>query len=381
MSRHSPTKPAVGLLWIVVCGVFALFGCAGVPEVAIEEVASPDQIIGRLSLRQKIGQRFIGWIPRDGVSAEIKELLANGEIGGFIIYPWNVETIEDTRALTVTLQNRALLGAAAIPLFFAADQEGGRVAAFRFPEFVQLPSAFYLAAPGDSETVEAAAFINARQLTSLGINMNLAPVLDLYPEPDRTIIGDRSFGDDPSTVATMGKAFVKGSIRGGVIPVIKHFPGHGLSSVDSHGNLPVIDSLGSNELSRHTEPFSQAIAAGAPAVMPAHLLLPEIDPEYPVTLSSHFIDTLLRQELGFDGLIISDGLAMGALAKHYSIEETIARCFQVGIDVILVHSRYSISELIGIVVDLVDRGVLTEEKIETGTKRVMAAKLEYGILR
>lgn len=376
----------------------AIIGCATVPDEQIslvqapveqpvteteEEVSSETSLssfLSTLSLRQRIGQRFIGWIPRDGIDSETKALVQRGEVGGFILYPWNYESLEDAKTLVAELRQDAGENGTGIPLFFTADQEGGRVAAFRFPEFVQLPAAFHLARIGDPGAVEAAAYVNAVQLRSIGVNLNLAPVLDLYAKPDRTIIGDRSFGADAEITSGMGKSYVEGTLRGGVLPVIKHFPGHGLSTVDSHGDLPVIDTLDAEVLREHIAPFRAAIEAGAPAVMPAHLLFPEIDPIYPVTLSDIFILELLRGELGFDGLIVSDGLAMGALSKHYTLEETLARCFQVGIDVILVHSRYDINELIDTVVSLIENGKVSRSRIDEGLLRVLAAKRSAGML-
>lgn len=378
-------------VFVTITALLAAISCAGTPDkrkANIEELEIT-AIVSNLTLRQSIGQRFIGWVPREGFSGEAKKLVTAGEIGGFIVYKWNYDSIEDIRLLTDRMQSAALANQPHIPLFIAADQEGGRVAAFRFDEFVRLPAPFHLAQNLPIEAVEEASFINAIQLNSIGINMNLAPVLDLYPYPDDSIIGDRSFGPDIEISTSAGLAFVRGSIRGGVLPVVKHFPGHGLSTVDSHGNLPVIDSIGQtgslgaaleNEtFSYHLAPFRTAIESGVPAIMPAHLLIRAVDPVYPVTLSTVFIRELLRDTLGFTGLIVSDGLAMGALSKHFPIEESLARCFLVGIDVILVHSRYSLSELIDITVGLVEKGTITRKEIDEGTSRVLTAKRRAGI--
>ncbi len=381
MRRRSRSK-GLSTLLIVLLTALTLNGCAGGTAFTRELEITPEiaELVSALTLRQRIGQRFIGWLPSTGFSGETRDLTQSGEIGGFILYRWNFDTIDGLKTLTRDMQKEAANGEPGIALFLAADQEGGRVAAFRFDEFVQLPSPFYLADILPLDAVEAAAYINAVQMRSVGINMNLAPVLDLYPMPDNTIIGDRSFGYDETKTALAGGAFVRGTLRGGVLPVIKHFPGHGVSSIDSHGNLPVISSLDDREFERHLSPFRAAIDANVPAVMTAHLLYPGMDPVYPVTLSEFFIRTVLRQELGFTGLVVSDGLSMGALLKNYTIEDTLARCFHVGIDIILVHSRYSIRELIDIVVGLVEKGIVTEEQIDEGVFRVLAAKKRAGLL-
>ncbi len=369
------------LLLLFTIVVLMLQACAGLQKRV--DSTSPEQeiryLLSQLTLRQKIGQHFIGWVPREGFTGEVKRLAQTGEIGGFIIYPWNFKTIDDVRELTGEMQRAAVSGSAGVPLFIAADQEGGRVAAFRFPEFVGLPAPFHLAENLPPEAIEAAAYVNAVQMKSLGVNMNLAPVLDLYAVPDGSIIGDRSFGDDEEAVAIEGKAFVRGTLRGGVLPVIKHFPGHGISTVDSHGDLPVVDTADEEEFNRHLAPFRAVIESGAPAVMPAHILYPKLDAGYPVTLSEVFIKKLLRDELGFSGIVISDGLSMGALSRHYSLEETLARCFQLGVDIVLVHSRYSVKELVDTVVDLVEQGVVTPQQIDEGLTRVLTAKWKTGI--
>ena len=358
-------------------------GTAATVEQTTDRPDLPSQIAAlaaNMSLRQQIGQRFMGFIPRDGMSDENRRLIAEGEIGGFILYSWNYDSLEDVRELTSRLQRLAGESSHGIPLFISADQEGGRVAAFRFPELVQLPAAFHMGSYQNPDFVEAGAYINGIQLQSIGINMNLAPVLDLYPTPDRSIIGDRSFGSDEKMVAQLGRAYIRGMAETGVMPVVKHFPGHGLTTVNSHGDLPVIESIESEVLKRHIEPFAQAIDEGARAIMTAHLLFPSIDPVFPVTLSEVFIQDMLRQTYGFDGLIMTDGLAMGAISKHYSIDETMRRCFEVGIDVILIHSRYSITDLIDRIVVMVESGSLSREQISAGAERVIREKVLLGIM-
>jgi beta-N-acetylhexosaminidase len=374
-------RPAFAVsAFLTIITLSILTACVGGAEIRERKLEDSEisALLSSLTLRQRIGQRFIGWVPGGGFSGEVRNLVEAGEIGGFIIYKWNFDSIDDVRSLTLEMQTAAAISPAGIPLFLAADQEGGRVAAFRFDEFVKLPPAFHLARNLTVEAVEAASYVNAVQLKSIGINMNLAPVLDLYPFPDTSIIGDRSFGPDVGTTAAAGVAFVRGSIRGGVLPVVKHFPGHGLSKVDSHGDLPVIDD---KEFAQHLAPFRAAIDSNAPALMPAHLLIPAVDPAYPVTLSKVFIQDILREELGFTGLVVSDGLSMGALSKHYTLEETLARCFQVGIDAILVHSVYSVVELIEMVTTLVEEGAISREAIDEGTFRVLVAKRRASILK
>ena len=285
------------------------------------------RVAGRLSTRQKIGQHFIGWVPKQGITQELRELVEDGLVGGIILYPWNYDSVEQVRSMTSQLQRLATGAGLPVRLFLCADQEGGRVAALRFKEITAFPSAYNLGRHGDAELVRSAAYITGREMSALGLNMNFAPVLDLYGEPDSSIIGDRAFGPDPAGVAGLGAAYVRGAKAAGIIPVAKHFPGHGRTPVDSHGALPIVHVTEEELIQQDLVPFARVIDEGIDAVMTAHLLIPEIDPRRPVTLSTAFIGGLLRDRLGFQGVVISDGLAMGALSDNYAITDVVAGSF------------------------------------------------------
>jgi beta-N-acetylhexosaminidase len=210
--------------------------------------------------------------------------------------------------------------------------------------------------------------------------MNLAPVLDLYGTADSTIIGDRSMGIDPETVGKLGIAYLQGARQAEVIPVIKHFPGHGSSTVDSHGRLPVVDIPEDKLLKRDFLPFQTAVQAGAEALMTAHVLYPQVDPEYPATLSRIILRDLLRERFGFQGVIVSDGMAMGALAKNFTVSDSLKLMIKAGLDLILVHSRYDLVELKLEMLRLLDRGEITEAEIDEGVERILKLKLRYGLL-
>ena len=336
-------------------------------------------IMSKMSLRRKIGQHLIGWIPRDGVSQEIENLVTSGLIGGFILYPWNYDSADEVRELTGKLNNLALSAEPEIGLFFAADQEGGRVAAFRFQNMAAMPGAYYLALYRDPKVIRSAAYITSVELLSLGVNMNLAPVLDLYAVPDRTIIGDRSMGADPEIVSALARGYIQGAREAGIIAVAKHFPGHGITAVDSHGSLPVVTTNAEVILRQHIAPFAAAIDEGVEAVMSAHVLYESIDEQFPATLSKIFVRDILRERLGFEGVVVSDGLAMGALSKNYTIEEVTLRCFKAGINQLLVHSTYEIEAIIEIIEEDVDEGNLTELEIEETLRPVLRLKLKHNI--
>jgi beta-N-acetylhexosaminidase len=337
------------------------------------------KIMSRMTLHQKIGQRFICWIDGTELGTQAVELVRQGA-AGVILYPWNVEDPEQVRRLTASLQRAARAGDPPIGFFVCVDQEGGRVSAFRFRETTQLAPAFYWGRYEDPRFVTAAAFIAGREIRELGCNMNFAPVLDLYGRADSTIIGDRSLGADPEKVGRLGIAYLQGARQAEIIPVIKHFPGHGSSTVDSHGHLPVVDIPEELLLERDFLPFKRAVQAGAEALMTAHVLYPQIDPDYPATLSRRILRDLLRERFGFQGVIISDGMAMGALAENFTVSDSLRLMIQAGLDLILVHSRYDLVDLKVQMLSLYYRGEITEAQIDEGVERILRLKLRYGLL-
>lgn len=381
---HLPT-----LLLIV--GALAVSACRSAPAPAARsavpvrmsraaETRTVRRVLRAMSLEQKVGQRFICWVEGTQVSDQARELVRQSA-AGVILYPWNVENLQQVQELTSSLQQSAQAADPPIGLFIAVDQEGGRVAVFRSRELSGLAPAFYWGRYADPRYVTAAAYLACREIRALGCNMNLAPVLDLYGEPDATIIGDRSLGPDPQLVGRLGVAYLQGARQAGVIPVVKHFPGHGGSTVDSHGSLPVVDLPEEALAERDLMPFQMAVRAGAEAVMTAHVLYPQLDPEYPATVSERILRDLLRKRLGFRGVIVSDGISMGALSRNFSVSDSLALMFQAGLDLVLVHSRYDLVDLKLEVLRLLHRGEITEAQIDEGVERVLRLKLRYGLLR
>ena len=373
------------LTCIPILFLFTLLSCRSGPypdAASIERKgrhATATDVLARLTLRQKIGQRFITWI--DGVEADnrMKRLVQDVSVGGIILYPWNTADSQQLRELTADLQQLAQEQSPPIGLFMCVDQEGGRVRGVRFKDSSHLTAPFYWSRYGE-QYVEAAAYLTSRELVSLGCNMNFAPVLDLYDQPDATIIGDRSFGADPQMVAALGAAYIRGAKRGGIIAVAKHFPGHGSSTIDSHGRLPVVDFNEDELRARDMVPFQKLIDCGLEGIMTAHLLLPAIDPVYPVTLSPAILRGILRDELNYQGLVVSDGIAMGAISENFSIQDTLVHLFRAGVDMILVHSSYDVAELQEYVLALCETNRVTEEEIDEGVLRVLQLKATYGLI-
>jgi beta-N-acetylhexosaminidase len=333
-----------------------------------------------MTLEQKIGQRFIANIEGSDLSDKIIRMIREEYISGIIIYPWNIKNKRQVKKLTRGIQKTAQQNDPPVNLFISVDQEGGRVNAFGFNEMAHFPAAYYWSQYEDPEFVEAAAYVINKEIAELGCNMNFAPVLDLYGIPDKTVIGDRSMGSDPDMIAEFGKRYVKGAQKAGVIPVIKHFPGHGSSTVDSHVDLPVIDMEERDLQERDFKPFREVIENGIDVVMTAHVIFRKIDPEYPGTLSEKILRGILRDQFGFQGVIISDGLSMGAISNNYEMDETLILLFKAGVDLILVHSKYDLVELKKRVYNLYEQGEITDAEIDEGVERVLKLKFKTGLV-
>lgn len=277
------------------------------------------------------GQLFMVGIPGPRMDAVARELVRDLQVGGIILFARNLESPEQVWELTRELQ-RVSLEASGRLLLIAVDQEGGTVQRLRTP-FTLIPPARELGAGGDARAVEQLARQVGRELALVGLNMNLAPVLDVARDP-RCPQWDRSYGSDPSRVAALGLAAIRGYLAGGVLPVAKHFPGLGDTQTDSHQELPLAQS-GDPERQTDLWPFRQAVAARVPAIMTAHLLVPAWEPR-PATLSSVALQHWLRGNLAFPGVIITDDLEMGAIAAHLPVTQGARDALAAGADLLLV---------------------------------------------
>jgi beta-N-acetylhexosaminidase len=339
-----------------------------------------EKMLEEMSLRELIGQRFLIYVPGQSVTAELERVIRTAHPAGFILYPWNYETRRDVRLLSSELRETARRYQPGMDLLLCADQEGGRVAAFRFDSLVRLPSAHAMGRYENPRFVRSAGYISGVQLRSMGLDMNLAPVLDVYGKADSTIIGDRSFGGDPETVARLGTAFAEGLRSAGIIAVGKHFPGHGVTTVDSHGRLPVSSIKPRRLRQRHLLPFKRAVENGIDAMMTAHVLYPRLDKAYPATLSPYFVRKLLRRRLGFEGVVISDGVEMGALTEEFSKREILEHALTNGVDLLLLYARYDLRNVVSVVEQLVAEGRVTRADLRRGVRRVLELKARYGLL-
>ena len=269
-----------------------------------------------------------------GTSLDEAELAFIGETRpwGLILFRRNVESPEQLRALTIAF--RDAIGQPDAPVL--VDQEGGRVQRLTAPHWRRYPAAARFAELYGSDPALAVRMAKlggellARDLSDCGITIDCAPVLDIPAEGSSNVIGDRAFGRDPDTVAALARAFAEGLMAGGVLPVMKHIPGHGRAEVDSHHDLPVV-TAGRDELERDFAPFKRLV--DLPMAMTAHIVYRELDPDHPATTSRIVIDAVIRREIGFDGLLLSDDLSMQALKG--SLGERASAASAAGCDLLL----------------------------------------------
>ena len=284
--------------------------------------------------RDSVLARFLLGFEGNSLPGELAEYLSRG-LAGVVIYQRNYSSVDGLRKLTAEIRR-----AAGRPVLIGIDQEGGTRFALREP-FTQWPSAAELGRAGDLAFTEEIACAMAVELRVAGCYLNFAPMLDLHVNAESPVTLDRSFGSDPLEVARMGVAFDKGLRAGGVLSCAKHFPGHGDAAVDPHLDLPVFRGNKKRLESTELAPFAAAIAAGVPTIMTAHILLPEIDPENPASLSRVALDGILRRHMKFQGLILADDLGMGAIAKRYPPGEAAVKILQAGTDIAMLCHDWS----------------------------------------
>ncbi|HBO69664.1 MAG TPA: beta-N-acetylhexosaminidase [Deltaproteobacteria bacterium] len=262
--------------------------------------------------------------------------LREGTATGVVLFSRNVEGPRQVRELCREI--RAAAGRGRPSPLIAVDQEGGRVRRLTAPGFTRFPPArcYSTLCCHAGRAAEAAAGAMASELRAVGVDINFAPVLDVDSNPDNPVIGDRALSADPEQAALLGTACFRATLSRGVIPVGKHFPGHGATDTDSHEELPVVRSSRKTLLSRDLLPFERAVRAGIPALMTAHVLYPALDREFPATFSRKILTGLLRERLRFRGVLFSDALEMGAVAARYGIGEAAVRAVAAGCDVPLV---------------------------------------------
>jgi beta-N-acetylhexosaminidase len=314
---------------------------------------------------------FLGF---DGTElpGELVALLASG-LAGVAIYSRNYKNLEGLRALTDAIRRRA-----SQPVLIGIDQEGGTRFSLPLP-FTAWPSPSELGALGDVALVEQVARAMARELRAAGVNLDFAPMLDLATNPASPVTSGRSFGADPQKVARMGVSCLRGLAAEGILACAKHFPGHGDAAVDPHVDLPRFDGTPERLTQQELVPFAAAVAAGVPLVMTAHILLPQLDPDRPASISPLVLDGLLRRHLRFDGVILADDLGMGAIARRYGPGESVVKTLEAGTDIaMLCHDSAAVPKAIDAVSRSIKEGRCEPAQWSAGRARIARLREELA---
>lgn len=329
-------------------------------------------------LREKIGQLIFAGFKDKYPSPELIHLIQDYKIGNVILFSHNIESRSQVRQLCDDL-NELILGSTGKPPFISVDQEGGMVTRLS-KDCTNIPGAMAIAATGNPENAFAAGEITGAELKALGINIDLAPVMDVNSNLANPVIGVRSYGDNPEDVSLYGIEMMHGLNKGGVMSVLKHFPGHGDTALDSHLALPMVEKTLEELEASHLLPFKNAIQSGAQAIMTSHILFPQLEKEeVPATMSHTIITGLLKEKLGFTGLVMTDCLEMNAIKEHYGTAKGALEAIKAGADMVFIsHSANLVEEAVLLIEDAVKSGELPIKRLDDAYEKVQRFKALYA---
>jgi beta-N-acetylhexosaminidase len=332
-----------------------------------------DRRIAELSLPQKVGQLLYIGLAQNDMDLN-QEILSELQPGGLILFSRNFTTLEQTVVMLNSYRQNEDL---AWPLFVGTDQEGGTVSRLPSAWATTFPTARLVGEQADQAKDLAVAM--GSELAALGLNMNFAPVLDVHSNPKNPVIGNRAFGSTPEDVWVAGQQVIAGLSSQGMIPVVKHFPGHGDTSTDSHLELPLVAADRKLLEDRELWPFWEAVQAEVPAVMVGHLLVPALDAEHPASLSQAVITGLLRDQWGYQRLVVTDDLEMGAIAQD-NIGEAAVQAVLAGADMLLVCHSYDKQVAVrDALLEAVQQGRISEARIDQSLQRILQLKDQYRV--
>lgn len=330
-----------------------------------------DKKLKEMTLDEKIGQMLI--IPFTGTSmgTSLKNDLIKYKPGGVILFAYNLGNYNTSINLVKDIQSTG-----DIPLFISIDQEGGKVqrlASITGKSATVIPPMYSVGKMNDSSLAYNIGVVMAEELRVFGINMDFAPVLDVLASDDSKVIGTRSFGTNPTLVSKMGIAVANGLQSKGVIPVYKHFPGHGGTETDSHYDLPVLTKTKAQLYENDLIPFQNAIKNGAKVIMIGHLAIPNITGnKIPASLSKELITDLLKKEMGYSGLVITDALNMNAVSKNYTEKQVYEMAINAGVDILLMPK--STDGAIKFIKQSIKEGKIKESQINDSVKKILTLK-------
>lgn len=330
-----------------------------------------------LTLEEKLGQTLVAFVDID--SAElVRPVIESGQIGGVLIQ-WGNYSMNQTEALIKKLQRWAKKSRHQIPLLIAIDYEGGTVHTPITLGFDYLPTNMMLSATQNEESAASIAYLAGLELRRVGIHINFSPVLDVNSNPKNPIIGVRSFGEDPTNVTKMGVALIKGFQAAGILSVVKHFPGHGDTTQDSHYQTPVVKASKEQLQQIHLAPFAAAIEHGVDGVMTGHVLYPALDRKNIATFSKPILHDLLRQEMGFNGLLVTDSLDMKSATSFCTIAGCAVRALDSGEDLILLGRYIKPTQVFNQIFQEIKEKNL-QERVEEASQKILEIKKSLGLL-
>ena len=341
-----------------------------------QENQTISDIIANMSVEDKIGQMILAGLSGTTMDENDKKIIGELHVGGIIFYKRNFENPEQTVQLVNQLNAENRLN---LPLFLGVDQEGGKVT--RLPGgLINFPTNKEIGQVNDPDFSYKVGTLLGHELKQFGLNLNFAPVLDINSNPMNPVIGDRAFGDSLEIVSELGIQTMKGIQSQDVIPTIKHFPGHGDTSVDSHLELPIVNKSLKELKKLELIPFERAIEQGADVVMVAHILLPELDKKNPSSMSKAVMTDLLRKQLNFTGVIITDDMTMGAITEHFDIGKAAVESVKAGSDIILVgHDYNNVVKVISSIKVAVQDGEISEQRLNESVEKIIQLKRKYKI--
>lgn len=329
--------------------------------------------ITSFSPEQSAGQRLMVGFDGIELNAELKFLIDTLKVGGIILFSGNLIDPDQIKNLCFSMQAYAKAGGQP-PLFIAIDQEGGKVARLKEP-FTRFPGN---PAMKGAEDARFFAETTARDLSGVGINMNLAPVMDVAPKDIDSVMADRAFGHDPVRVAELGNVVIEHLQSENIMAVAKHFPGIGRTVLDSHFELPDLDIDMAAMQAFDLIPFKAAIAHDVAGIMLSHIRYKGIDPDWPASLSEIIADDLLRGQMGYGGVVMTDDLDMGAIQQHYGLKTAIGRILSAGIDMALIcHAGPDIENAFKEILDVQRRSQTMRAKGMKSLERIMKLKSRY----
>ncbi|MCZ8516424.1 beta-N-acetylhexosaminidase [Paenibacillus filicis] len=346
------------------------------PKTVVDPAA---ELVAHMSLTEKIGQMVLVGMDGTAVQPDIATLIKDRRVGGIILYSNNIVSLAQTVKLANELRQINRDGGGKLPLLLSADQEGGRVS--RLPkEVTAFPASRVVGNTNDTKYAYRVGGALGEAMKAVGLNTDFAPVLDVNTNPDNPVIGDRAFGTTAATVRRMGVQEMLGIKSLGVIPVVKHFPGHGDTSVDSHFGLPIVDHDLQRLRSVEFAPFASAIQEGAPTVMVAHILMTKLDPDLPASMSRIVIHNYLRGELKFNGVVFTDDMTMDAVGKVMAIGPASVKSVLAGADIVLVgHDPAQQKAVLDALTDAAKSGKIPQSVIDASVTRIAKLKQSFRL--